>query len=252
MSKGDILVFFVTGTNMFRGTFRIVSDWHRAKKPLWPDEVVGQVLYQCDLEIVQMDDAVYSELIQRLNFVTNKAFPYVYLRDSPGNFGRPIDRPDYEIILEAMRVPTSEVTEEKKSMQHEDIVSKIVELGASLGFEPSTNIEDTRMAKGAVVDAVWTVKVTNLGLIRYVFEVQGGGSIDSLVMNLMRAMNNPSVRKLVVVSDAKQLDSIRGEVSELPESFRKNLVLVGTKEVLHAHQLLTELNSFRSKLGLLA
>ncbi|MFQ6135316.1 MAG: hypothetical protein ACE5KU_05840, partial [Nitrososphaerales archaeon] len=143
MSKGDILVFFVTGTNMFRGTFRIVSDWHRAKKPLWPDEVVGQVLYQCDLEIVQMDDAVYSELIQRLNFVTNKAFPYVYLRDSPGNFGRPIDRPDYEIILEAMRVPTSEVTEEKKSMQHEDIVSKIVELGASLGFEPSTNIEDT-------------------------------------------------------------------------------------------------------------
>ena len=54
-----------------------------------------------------------------------------------------------------------------------------------------------------------------MGRITYVFEVQTSGSIDSLLLNLMKAKNNPSVQGIVAVSDAKQLEKIKKEASSL-------------------------------------
>ena len=59
------------------------------------------------------------------------------------------------------------------------------------------------------------MSVGNKGRITYVFEVQTSGSIDSLLLNLMKAKNNPSVQGIVAVSDAKQLEKIRKEASSL-------------------------------------
>ena len=65
------------------------------------------------------------------------------------------------------------------------------------------------------MDAIWEVSVGNMGRITYVFEVQTSGSIDSLLLNLMKAKNNPSVQGIVAVSDAKQLEKIKKEASSL-------------------------------------
>ncbi|MBO3809371.1 MAG: hypothetical protein FGF50_07240, partial [Candidatus Brockarchaeota archaeon] len=58
-----------------------------------------------------------------------------------------------------------------------------------------------------------------------------GGSIDSLILNLQRAKNNPTVQKLVVVANTKDLKRIREEVESLSEDFRKSLVYLEAKDV---------------------
>ena len=53
------------------------------------------------------------------------------------------------------------------------------------------------------------MKVGNMGRILYVFEVQTKGSIDSLLINLFKALNNPAVQGVVAVSDREQLEKIK-------------------------------------------
>jgi len=53
--------------------------------------------------------------------------------------------------------------------------------------------KERKVARGAQVDAVWQARIANLGVVTYVFEVQRHGSIDSLILNLQRAQNNPTV-----------------------------------------------------------
>lgn len=103
-------------------------------------------------------------------------------------------------------------TEKQKAFVHNDVRDRIRDIGSFLGFK--TEIEK-KVADGAVVDTIWEVSVGNMGRITYVFEVQTSGSIDSLLLNLMKAKNNPSVQGIVAVSDAKQLEKIKKEASSL-------------------------------------
>jgi hypothetical protein len=86
--------------------------------------------------------------------------------------------------------------------------------------------------------------------VSYVFEVQRGGSIDSLILNLQRARNNPTVQKLVVVANTKDLKRTMDEVESLSEDFRKSLAYLEAKDVKRASDLLSELNSIISRLEL--
>ncbi|MEM3905885.1 MAG: hypothetical protein QXZ17_03310, partial [Nitrososphaerota archaeon] len=90
----------------------------------------------------------------------------------------------------------------------------------------------------------------NLGVVSYVFEVQRGGSIDSLLLNLQRAKNNPTVQKLVVVANARDLKRIKEEAESLSEEFRKSLAYLEAKDVERASDLLAELNTIISRLEL--
>ena len=74
---------------------------------------------------------------------------------------------------------------------------------------------EVRVGKGAIVDAVWSINIGNMGQIMYVFEVQTKGSIDSLLLNLQKANNNKSVQAIVAVSDKKQLQKIKDESEEI-------------------------------------
>lgn len=49
----------------------------------------------------------------------------------------------------------------------------------------------------------------------YVFEVQTKSSIYSLILNLLKSLNNPAVQGIVAVSDATQLEKIKKEASEV-------------------------------------
>ncbi|MEM3104282.1 MAG: hypothetical protein QXD69_02115 [Candidatus Bathyarchaeia archaeon] len=137
--------------------------------------------------------------------------------------------------------------EEDYDFDHDEIVDKLVEIGSGLGFEASS---EQQIARGARVDVLWQARIANLGVVSYVFEVQRGGSIDSLILNLQRAKNNPTVQKLVVVANTRDLKKIREEVESLSEDFRKSLAYLEAKDVERASDLLAELNTIISKLEL--
>ncbi|MEM1674117.1 MAG: hypothetical protein QXN24_07415 [Candidatus Bathyarchaeia archaeon] len=137
--------------------------------------------------------------------------------------------------------------EEDYDFDHDEIVEKLVALGAGLGFEAESEVS---IASGARVDVVWRARIGNLGVVNYVFEVHRAGSIDSAILNLMKAKNNPTVQKLIVVSNTKNLKIIKEEVSTLPEEFRKIVSYMEAKEVLEASQLLQRLNEILQKLEL--
>jgi len=102
-----------------------------------------------------------------------------------------------------------------------------------LGFEADTEVQ---VAHGARVDVVWSARIGNLGIINYVLEVHKRGSIDSLLMNLQKAKSNPTVQKVVAISDETQLEKIKRESEGLPEEFRRDLTFWPVEDVLKVHE----------------
>ncbi|MEM3081408.1 MAG: hypothetical protein QXH35_06900 [Nitrososphaerota archaeon] len=139
------------------------------------------------------------------------------------------------------------VEEEDYDFDHDEVVDKLVEIGNGMGFEAESEVQ---IAKGAQVDVHWRAKIANLGVVSYVFEVQKGGSIDSLILNLQKAKKDPTVQKLIVVSNTKGVKKIRNEVESLAEEFRKSIAYMEARDVKRASELLSELSSIISKLEL--
>ena len=152
-----------------------------------------------------------------------------------------------EVYPTSIFVEGRTIVSEDYDFDHDEIVEKLVELGNGLGFEAES---EKLIAKGARVDVVWRAKIANLGVVSYVFEVHRGGSIDSLILNLQRAKNNPTVQKLVVVANTIDLRKIEEEVSSLSEDFRKSLAYLEAKDVEKAYNLLKELNAIIGRLEL--
>ena len=123
---------------------------------------------------------------------------------------------------------------------------RIRDIGSLLGFRAEV---EKKVADGAVVDAIWEVSVGNMGRITYVFEVQTCGSIDSLLLNLMKAKNNPSVQGIVAVSDAKQLEKIKKEASSL-KGIRDELKVWDCNNVLKVFDALSNAYESINSLGL--
>lgn len=97
---------------------------------------------------------------------------------------------------------------------------------------------------------IWRAKIANLGVVTYVFEVHKRGSIDSLILNLQRALNNPTVQKIIAVSDNNQLEKIRDEIKTLPENFRKTLTFWEVSDAIRTHESLSEVIQNINKLEL--
>jgi hypothetical protein len=150
----------------------------------------------------------------------------------------------FEEVLFEERKPD---LQEDYDFDHDEIVEKLVELGNGLGFEAES---EKLIAKGARVDVIWRAKIANLGVISYVFEVHRGGSVDSLILNLQKAKNNPTVQKLVIVANTTDLKEIGEEVSSLSEDFRKSLAYLEAKDVEKAYNLLQDLNTIIGRLEL--
>ena len=105
--------------------------------------------------------------------------------------------------------------------EYERIVKAMKE-GTSLGFDAD---KEASIARGARVDVVWSAKIGNLGIMKYIFEVHLKGSIDSLILNLQKAKKNPQVQKVVVVSTPSQIEKIREEIREVSEDFAKQYLI---------------------------
>lgn len=129
---------------------------------------------------------------------------------------------------------------------HDEVKEKIANIGRWLGFEAET---EKKIAGGAIVDALWEATIGNMGRVIYVFEVQTKGSKDSLILNLLKSLNNPAVQGVVAVSDDKQLDSIKSEVVGVRELGDK-LKYWNYKDVLKVHEALETVNESINSLGL--
>lgn len=137
-------------------------------------------------------------------------------------------------------------TQKESGFVHNDIRDKIKDIGECLGFKATTEVA---VANGARVDAVWEVSIGNMGRIIYVFEVQTSGSIDSLILNLMKAKNNKAVQGIVAVSDAEQIEKIKKEIDSL-DDIKKEIKYWDYTEVLEVHEALQKANESINKLGL--
>jgi len=129
---------------------------------------------------------------------------------------------------------------------HNDVRDKLAEIGTWLGLNTDTEV---KVADGAKLDASWEVTIGNMGRVIYVFEVQTKGSIDSMLMNLLRSLNNPAVQGAVAVSDAKQLEVIRKEAQGVA-GLRDKLKYWDYQEVLAVHEALRSVNESINRLGL--
>lgn len=139
-----------------------------------------------------------------------------------------------------------QIEKDTKQFIHNDIINQIVEIGQWLGFESKSEV---KVADGAVVDAIWQAQIGNMGKVIYVFEVQTHGSIDSLILNLQKAMNNFAVQAIVAVSDEKQIEKIKKESKGI-HSIETKLKAWDYLEVIEMHDCLERSNEIINNLGL--
>ncbi|MFH5833193.1 hypothetical protein [Halalkalibaculum sp. DA384] len=139
-----------------------------------------------------------------------------------------------------------ELEQDSSKFIHNDVRDKIRNIGQWLGFE--ANIE-RRVAAGSQVDTVWESTIGNMGRVIYVFEVQTKGSIDSLIVNLLKSLNNPAVQGVVAVSNNKQLEKIKSH-AEGVTGLRDKLKLWDYQEVLNVHEKLEYVNESINQLDL--
>jgi hypothetical protein len=133
------------------------------------------------------------------------------------------------------------------SAEHDEIRDMIEVIGAMLGFDTGVEV---LIAHGATVDVVWRAPIGNLGVVTYVFEVQKGGSIDSLILNPQKAKNSPTVQKVIAVSDDDQLLKIERETQGLQAEFRNALAFWKIADVQQVSQNLQAAMEIINKLGL--
>jgi hypothetical protein len=129
---------------------------------------------------------------------------------------------------------------------HNEVRDKLEDIGRFLGFTARTEI---KVADGSKVDTVWEATIGNMGRVIYVFEVQTKGSIDSLILNLLKSLNNPAVQGVVAVSDANQIEKIRKHAAGVPQ-LRDKLKYWDYTEVLQVHEALEAVNESINKLEL--
>jgi hypothetical protein len=135
---------------------------------------------------------------------------------------------------------------EEAEFIHDDIRDKLRDIGLWLGF--TANIEQ-RVAEGSKVDTVWEATIGNMGRVIYVFEVQTKGSIDSLIVNLLKSLNNPAVQGVVAVSDREQLDRIKKYASGVKD-LKDKLKCWDYEEIMKIHEGLAFVNNCINNLGL--
>ncbi len=129
---------------------------------------------------------------------------------------------------------------------HDEVRDKLKDIGEWLGLESSTEV---KVADGSVVDALWQQSIGNMGRVVYVFEVQTKGSKDSLILNLLKSLNNPAVQTVVAVSDKKQIEIIKKHAFGV-QGLKDRLRYWEYQKVLQVHEALASVNEEVNSLNL--
>ncbi len=254
----DYILFYVKGTGLFRGIYQVVSTWYKSDKLVWSDETKSKrkiYPYQCKLRPFLIKDVIFKNIRDKLDFsskyVANPNVVLMATGNGPANFSRPIPEQDMKIIAEHMTTIIKSDKAEEGS-EHKKIIEFLSEIGDALGFETHTEQEYTLVAPGSVVDMIWETRIGSMGTIKYAFEVQSKGSIKSLINNLVQSMNDPTVKKVVAVSDTKQLDKIRDMVKSTnayTNMAQSMFVFLDVRMISEFITLVPQLNNFKKMLS---
>lgn len=133
------------------------------------------------------------------------------------------------------------------TFDHNEVRDYIRNIGTWLGFEAEI---EKHIGPGARVDVVWKAQISNLGVVNYIFEVHKSGSIDSLIVNLQKSKRNPTVQKIIAVSDKNQLDTIKKEITGLPEEFVSSMAYWNVEDVIETYQKLQDVFAIINRLEL--
>ena len=133
---------------------------------------------------------------------------------------------------------------ESKSL-HTELKEKVKDIGIWLGFDAKNEVP---VGQGAIVDAVWDFSINNIGKVTYVFEVQTAGSIDSLIMNLLKASKYKNVQGIIAVSDEKQLEKIRKESEGVFKDSTLKIQLWDQNDVIDIFEKLQSVNESVNKI----
>lgn len=161
-------------------------------------------------------------------------------------FDKNLSKIDLKQVAAGAKEKGAEKGEAMEEFIHNDVRDKLAEIGAMLGFKTST---EEKVADGSKVDAVWEAQIGNMGKVIYVFEVQTKGSIDSLIVNLLKSQNNPATQGVVAVSDAAQIEKIKRHAADVND-LRGRLKFWDYQEVLKVHESLSYVNESINNLGL--
>lgn len=142
--------------------------------------------------------------------------------------------------------PTDLVSPDESEFIHDDIRDKLRDIGQWLGF---TSKIEQKVSEGSKVDTIWEATIGNMGRVIYIFEVQTKGSIDSLILNLLKSLNNPSVQGVVAVSDQQQLEKIKKHAFDVKD-LKDKLKYWDYEEILKVHESLEFVNESINNLGL--
>lgn len=192
------------------------------------------------LRVSRLTGEEYISIIKMLKEVAN------LLRDSK-RLPNP-DLLDVDYFLYYVLTIAEDVEEyvAEEMLDHDEVVNMLMSIGKGLGFDV---LREVPLMAGARVDVVWLARIGNLGELRYVFEVHIKGSIDSLILNLVKSSQDPTVQKIVAVSNEEELEKIRKEVSPL-KVLSDRLVYWNIREVEKAYELIEELMDIMQRLGL--
>jgi hypothetical protein len=138
---------------------------------------------------------------------------------------------------------------ETEDINHDAVISQILELGDGLGFDVE---REFHVMRGCKIDAIWRSRVANLGTIAYAFEVHRRGSRDSAILNLQRVKRDPTIQKVVVVSTRQELDRFKEEMASLDESLRMSVGYFEVQDLQRALNHLQGLKDILTTLGLLS
>lgn len=153
----------------------------------------------------------------------------------------------FYISSEIISKKQPEIIEE---FDHNIAVDDVFVLGDGLGFEVA---KEVNVAPGCRVDVIWKSRVANLGVISYAFEVHKGGSMDSAILNLQKVLQkDPSIQKVVLVSNTENLDKFREQIGALYESFREKVGYFGISKLNNALDNLKSLKENLSSLGFMS
>jgi predicted RNA-binding protein len=222
--KDDILIFYVKGTMQFKGIFQVTSDWYETKELIWSDEIKDErkkYLFQINLEIIQLGEVSYKDLIPKLKFVEKKYAPQVYVYGTGGgpvNFRKPLEESDYQIILTEMKKtsktsqtvqlgPTPTIaplpTSTETRFTHSELRTMLVELGELFGkcAEAEYGTSPYRY------DVVW--KRVKAGNPTKVFEIHHKGVLDSALAKLKHAYDLWSASLFLVISKHEDKEKAR-------------------------------------------
>lgn len=143
-------------------------------------------------------------------------------------------------------IQVEKLTEKESDFVHNEVRDAIRDIGRWLGFNAEI---EKKVADGSIVDTVWESVIGNMGRVLYVFEVQTKGSIDSLIVNLLKAKNNPAVQGVVAVSNKKQLEKIKKHAADV-KGLGDSLKYWDYEEVLEVRESLEFVNGAINKLKL--